>query len=55
MIDKIFIWNIRLVRTHKAFERLADLNKRHQYSFIGLLEPFQEASEMNQYARKLGL
>ncbi|KAG5610102.1 hypothetical protein H5410_021383, partial [Solanum commersonii] len=37
-----------------AFERVIELNKRHQYSYISLLEPFQIPSELEQYRRKLG-
>lgn len=55
MIDKLIFWNIRSVKTHKAFGRLTDLNRRHQYSFISLMDSFQEASNIDQYARKLGL
>ncbi|KAG5632276.1 hypothetical protein H5410_003993 [Solanum commersonii] len=31
-----------------------DLNKRHHYSFIALMEPFQSPTELDQYKRKLG-
>ncbi|KAG5586749.1 hypothetical protein H5410_047183 [Solanum commersonii] len=46
--------NIRSVNTQKYFERLLDLNRRHHYSFIILMEPFQNSSELEQYKRKLG-
>lgn len=39
----------------KAFERLTDLNERHEYSLIALIESFQDDSEVDQYARRLGL
>lgn len=54
MIDKLFFWNIRSVRTQKAFERLIDLNKKYQYSFISLIDPFQEVSKIDQYVRRSG-
>jgi len=54
MIEKILFWNIRSVNTQKFFERLMDLNKRHHYSFIALMEPFQNPVELDQYRRKLG-
>ncbi|KAK4710274.1 hypothetical protein R3W88_004787 [Solanum pinnatisectum] len=54
MIGKIIFWNIRSVNTQKAFERLIDLNRRHQYSFIALMEPFQGPQELEQYKIKLG-
>ncbi|XP_015168062.1 uncharacterized protein [Solanum tuberosum] len=55
MINKAIFWNIRSVRTQKAFERLVDLHKIHHYSYIALLEPFQSPSELETYRRKLGL
>ncbi|KAK4733456.1 hypothetical protein R3W88_007717 [Solanum pinnatisectum] len=55
MINKAIFWNIISVRTQKAFERLVDLHKTHQYSYIALLEPFQSPSELEMYRRKLGL
>jgi len=54
MIEKILFWNIRSVNAQKSFERLMDLNKRHRYSFIALMEPFQNPSELDEYKRKLG-
>lgn len=32
-----------------------DLNWRHHYSFIALMEPFQDPKEPEQYKNKLGL
>ncbi|KAH0679678.1 hypothetical protein KY284_020763 [Solanum tuberosum] len=55
MIGKAIFWNIRSVKYQKAFERLTGLNKRHRYSFIALLEPFQGPQELEQYKRKLGM
>ncbi|KAH0692608.1 hypothetical protein KY285_019705 [Solanum tuberosum] len=43
------------VRSQNAFERVIDLNRRHHYSYIALLEPFQSPSELEYYRRKLGL
>lgn len=54
MIGKIIFWNIRSVNTQKAFERLIYLNKRHRYSFIALMEPFQGSHELEQHKTKLG-
>ena len=31
-----------------------DLNKRHRYSFIALMEPFENLFELEDYKRKLG-
>ncbi|KAK4708984.1 hypothetical protein R3W88_029909 [Solanum pinnatisectum] len=55
MIGKAIFWNIRFVKYQKAFERLWDLNKRHKYNFIALMEPFQGPQELEQYKRKLGM
>jgi len=54
MIEKLIFWNIRSINTQKSFERLLDLNHRHHYSFIALMEPFQNPSELEQYKRRLG-
>ncbi|KAG5600047.1 hypothetical protein H5410_031417 [Solanum commersonii] len=50
----MIFWNIRSINTQKSFERLLDLNKRHHYSFIALMEPFQNSSELEHLKRKLG-
>ncbi|KAG5587128.1 hypothetical protein H5410_047562 [Solanum commersonii] len=55
MIHKVMFWNIRSVRTQKSFERLMDLHKMNQYSYIALLESFQSPSELEKYRLKLGL
>lgn len=31
-----------------------DLNRKHHYSYIALLEPFQCPSELEKYKRRLG-
>ncbi|XP_059315426.1 uncharacterized protein LOC132066044 [Lycium ferocissimum] len=54
MIDKALFWNIRSVNTQKSFERLIDLKRRHHYSIIGLMEPFQDPIAIEEYRRKLG-
>lgn len=55
MIEKLLFWNIRSVNTQNAFGRLIDLHRRYKYSFIALMEPFQDPSGINQYKRRLGL
>lgn len=55
MIDKILFRNIRSVKSQNSFERLVDLHRRHHYSYIALLEPFQSPSELENYRMKLGL
>jgi len=32
-----------------------DLNRKHQYSYISILEPFQSLLELEIYRRKLGM
>ena len=54
MIEKILLWTIRSVNTQKSFERLMDLDRRYHYSFITLMEPFQNSLELYQYKWKLG-
>ncbi|XP_049414796.1 uncharacterized protein LOC125877592 [Solanum stenotomum] len=55
MINKVLFWNIRSVRTQKSFERLIDLHRRNHYSYIALLEPFQNPAELERYRIKLGM
>lgn len=31
-----------------------DLNRRHHYSFVALMEPSEDPSDLDQYKRKLG-
>lgn len=54
MVDKALFWNIRLVNTQNAFERLIDLNKRSHCSFIVLMEPFQGQDEIQSYKVRIG-
>ncbi|XP_059306288.1 uncharacterized protein LOC132057690 [Lycium ferocissimum] len=53
MIDKVLFWNIRLVNTQQSFERLTDLNRRHHYALIALMEPFQSADSIDSYKSRL--
>lgn len=55
MINKVMFLNIRHMKTQKSFERLAELHKRHKYSYITLFEPFQSPTEVEEYSRKLGM
>jgi len=55
MINKILFWNIRSVRTQKSFERLIDLHRRNHYSYIALLELFQNPTHLEKYKIKLGM
>lgn len=49
------IWNIRSVNDQKEFTRLITMHKRHQFCFIGLMEPFYESLNSDDYKRKLGM
>ncbi|KAG5570617.1 hypothetical protein H5410_060383 [Solanum commersonii] len=42
------------INTHNAFGWLTDLHRRQRYSFIALMEPFQQPSELDTYRRGLG-
>ncbi|KAG5600134.1 hypothetical protein H5410_031504 [Solanum commersonii] len=42
------------INTYKSFECLIDLNRRHHYKYIAILEPFRDLSELEQYQRKVG-
>ncbi|XP_049362608.1 uncharacterized protein LOC125827346 [Solanum verrucosum] len=55
MIEKAIFWNIRSVKSQKAFERLRDLNRKHKCNFIALMKPFQGPQELEQYKKKLGM
>ncbi|KAG5568398.1 hypothetical protein H5410_064588, partial [Solanum commersonii] len=48
---KALIWNIRSVKSQHAFQRVQMLHNVHNFSFIGLLEPFQHSRHINKYRR----
>ncbi|KAG5619980.1 hypothetical protein H5410_005198 [Solanum commersonii] len=50
----MIFWNIRAVNTQKYYERLIDLNRRHHYSFIALMEPFQDWVSLMPFVTVLG-
>lgn len=54
MIEIMLFWNIRSLRTLKAFDRPMDMHRRQHYSFIALMESFQEPAQIEVYKRKLG-
>ncbi|XP_070007763.1 uncharacterized protein [Nicotiana sylvestris] len=49
------IWNVRSVKTKKAFERLINMNRQHHFHFIGIMEPKQKARKLEWYKRKIGM
>lgn len=49
------IWNLRSINTDKTFTRLATLPKKHQFCFLGLMEPFQEGHNIYDYKRSSGI
>ncbi|KAK6773984.1 hypothetical protein RDI58_029223 [Solanum bulbocastanum] len=55
MIEKTCFWNIRSVNTQESFERLMDLKRRHHYSYIALMEPFQGPYDLDKYKSRLGM
>ena len=50
---KSFIWNIRSVKSQQAFQRVQMLHKYHKFSFIALMEPFQDSRFIKKYRRRL--
>lgn len=48
---KALVWNIRLVNTQKAFMRLVNMNKKHQFYIVGLMEPMEGLHELEYYRR----
>lgn len=48
------IWNIRSVKTMQEFERLITMNKQHNFEFIGLMEPKQQAKKLEKCRRSIG-
>lgn len=55
MMNKILFWNIRLVNSQRASDRLTNLNRRNHYWLPGLMEPFEDSSNIDNYMRALGL
>lgn len=53
MMIKALIWNIRSVKTQKAFQRVQMLHNYHKFAFVALLEPFQHVRFINRYRRRL--
>ncbi|XP_060182388.1 uncharacterized protein LOC132612058 [Lycium barbarum] len=46
---------IRSVNTQQSFDRLTNLNRRNSYSIIGLIEPFEDAEQVERFRSKLGI
>lgn len=42
---KILFWNIRSINTQNSFDNLMDLNRRYHYSFVALIDSFQDPSQ----------
>ncbi|XP_070020283.1 uncharacterized protein LOC142180894 [Nicotiana tabacum] len=51
----VVIWNVRLVNTVKAFERLITMHRKHHFEFIGILEPMQQSHKMERYRARISL
>lgn len=52
---KALLWNIRSADTKKAFSRLITMQRRHHFYFVSLMEPFQDASTIEEYRTRLGM
>ncbi|XP_070039509.1 uncharacterized protein [Nicotiana tomentosiformis] len=49
------IWNVRSVNTMQAFKRLITMHRQHHFEFIGIMEPMQQSSKVENYRRRIGL
>lgn len=54
MMKSIF-WNFTPVNTQHAFTRLQILNSHHKFFLIVLMEPFQQAGQIQRFMRKLNM
>ncbi|XP_047264042.1 uncharacterized protein LOC124896540 [Capsicum annuum] len=50
---KALMWNIRSVKSQKAFQRLQMLHNFNKFAFITLLEPFQHTTTIQRYRNRL--
>lgn len=50
---KAFIWNIRSVKSQKAFQRGQMLNRVRNFAFVAVLEPFQHSRYINKYRARM--
>lgn len=50
---KALIWNIRSVKSQKAFQRVQMLHNFHKFAFVAILEPFQHVRTINRYKHRL--
>lgn len=49
------IWNVRSFNTMQAFQRLITMHQKHQFQFIGTIEPMQQSHKMERYRARIGL
>lgn len=47
--------DIRSVNTQQAFTRLITMQRRYQFYFIGIMEPFHDRQHIEEYRRRLGM
>lgn len=52
-MTKALIWNIRSVKSQKAFQSFHMLNRLKKIAFIALIEPFQQPYYINKYKGRL--
>lgn len=50
---KAILWNIRSVKSQKAFQRFQMLHKYNKFAFIALIEPFQHIRTINRYRNRI--
>ncbi|XP_060190578.1 uncharacterized protein LOC132619809 [Lycium barbarum] len=55
VVPPVKLLSKRLVNTQKSFERLTNLDRRNRYNIIGLMEPFEDAEQVERFRRKIGM
>lgn len=48
-------YSFRSVNTHETFERVVQLNQKHHFSLIALMEPFTNRTRIEAFRRRLGM
>ncbi|XP_070035101.1 uncharacterized protein [Nicotiana tomentosiformis] len=55
MMIKALIWNIRSVNTQQDFPRVINMNRKHNFCVVALMEPFQKKGLIDRYRRRLNM
>ncbi|KAG5620988.1 hypothetical protein H5410_006206 [Solanum commersonii] len=54
MLKSLF-WNVRSVRSQNSFHKIQMLHRHHKFNIIALMEPFQNADNIQRFKRRLGM